>query len=259
MDKDFKLKNLLFIIPHPDDEIVGTCAIIKRFIKQNKNIYLFFLTNGVVPQSSLMFWQKKQHSYMKKIRIFEMKSCIKELGVKGYFYQDIPTRTLKNRIYETFLKIKKIIKSKNIDALFCPAYEGGHQDHDVSNFICSKLKRFCKIFEFSEYNFFDNKINCNLFFDKKVKPKIYFLTNEEKKFKKKCLKIYNSEKNNLNYINVEKESFRPLQRYNYCNPPHSGILFYRRFRFFSWHPRVDGDEPKSVCEIIKNSKIFNLV
>ena len=73
-----------------------------------------------------------------------MKLSAKKLGVKTIYFQNISTRTLKDKIFRTYDKIRKIITSKKIDALFCPAYEGGHQDHDVSNFICSKLKSIAR-------------------------------------------------------------------------------------------------------------------
>ena len=78
----------------------------------------------------------------------------------------------------------------------------------------------------------------------------------EKEFKKNFLKIYKSEKKNLNYIKFNVESFRPLKNYDYSKPAHSGVLFYRRFSLFSWHPRVDGDNPEHVCKKITESKIF---
>ena len=82
------------------------------------------------------------------------------------------------------------------------------------------------------------------------------LTKEEKLFKKKCLEVYESERNNLNYVKINIESFRPIKKYDYSNPPHSVVLFYKIFSFFSWHPRVDADDPKLVCETIVKSKIF---
>ena len=78
----------------------------------------------------------------------------------------------------------------------------------------------------------------------------------EREFKKKCLKFYESEKKNLGYISFEKESFRPIVDYDYSRPAHKGTLFYRRFRFFSWHPRVDSDHPELICDKIKKSEIY---
>ena len=250
------MKNILFIIPHPDDEIVGSCCIIKRYIGENKNIFLFFVTNGVISVNSSWFWNKKKIKNMIDVRKKEMKLSVKKLGVKNIFFQNIPTRTLKYKILETYYKIRKIIVSKKIDTLFCPAYEGGHQDHDVSNFICSKLTSYCKVFEFPEYNYFNKTINCNKFIKNNNNSTIFKLTEEEKEYKRNCLKIYESEKKNLNFININSESFRPLENYDYSRPAHSGVLFYRRFSLFSWHPRVDGDKPRYVCKKIRESKIF---
>ena len=93
-----------------------------------------------------------------------MKKSLNTLGIKKYFLQNISTRMLKENIEITFEKISEIKKKYKIDTIFCPAYEGGHQDHDVANFICSRFKNKCKVYEFAEYNFFDNRIRSNNFF-----------------------------------------------------------------------------------------------
>ena len=92
------MKNILFIIPHPDDEIVGSCCIIKRYIGKKKNIFLFFVTNGVISSGSSWFWNKKQVENMIDIRKKEMKLSAKKLGVKTIYFQNISTRTLKDKI-----------------------------------------------------------------------------------------------------------------------------------------------------------------
>ena len=183
---------------------------------------------------------------------------MKILGIKNFYFQNIPTRTLKTKIEKTYRMLEKIIKEKKIDTLFCPAYEGGHQDHDISNFICSKFVKNCHVYEFPEYNFFKKTINCNSFTEIKGKHYNIELTREEMIFKQKCLDIYKSEKQNLNYIRIFKESYRPIFNYDYSAPPHGGVLFYKRYRFFAWHPRVDSDKPIDICRTILKSKLFDL-
>ncbi len=250
------MKNILFVIPHPDDEIVGTCILIRKLLREKKKISLVFLTNGVISPDQNWFWKKNKYKDFVKMRKNEMIQSLEILNIKKYYYQNIPTRTLKNNISESYKLIYRIIKKNKIDSLFCPAYEGGHQDHDITNFICSRLKNLCKLYEFSEYNFYNRKINSNTFFDSKNNEKIILLNPSQKKFKNKCLSIYNSEKNNLGYINVDKESFRPMVEYDYSQPPHHGTLFYRRYSFFSWHPKVDSSSPYEVSNIILKSNIF---
>ena len=250
------MKNLLFIIPHPDDEIVGSCSIIRRYKHDGKKVFLFFVTNGVLSKEHVWFWEKNQIERMIDIRKKEMKLSVRMLDLEDYFFQNIPTRTLKEKISETYNKIKKIIQLKKIDTIFCPAYEGGHQDHDVSNFICSRLSNICNIYEFPEYNYFNRKINCNSFITKHKNEITLKLSDEEKSFKRKCLQIYESEKKNLNYIKINSESFRPIEKYDYSKPPHRGVLFYRRFSFFAWHPRVDNDNQEIIYNKIIQSEIF---
>lgn len=256
METIIQMNNLLFVIPHPDDELVGCCTIIRRFLNKKKKIHLFFLTNGVVSRESNWFWEKNKIDSKVEQRKSEMMLSVKLLGINNISFQNIPTRTLKNYISKTYIEIKKIIKSKKIDSIFCPAYEGGHQDHDVSNFICSKFVNKHKVYEFPEYNYLDRRINCNTFIKLKGNETIINLTKDEKEFKKKCLKVYRSEKSNLTYIKFEIESFRLLMKYDYLNPPHEGLLFYRRFSLFKWHPRVDGDKPLDIIDKIKRSDIF---
>ena len=103
-----------------------------------------------------------------------MKQSINFFEIKDFYLQNIPTRSLKENIEKTYNKILKIKKNHKIDTIFCPAYEGGHQDHDVANFICSRLKRNCKIYEFAEYNFFKNRVNSNNFFIQTDKDNVIF-------------------------------------------------------------------------------------
>ena len=248
------MKNTLIVIPHPDDEIVGATFIIKKVLKSN-NVVIFFLTNGVISKEDMWLWQRNNHEMIVDKRLKEMLKVIKELKIKRHYIQDIPTRHLKQNIVETFETIKKIIKFNKIDTIFCPAYEGGHQDHDVANFICSKFKKKYNVFEFAEYNYFCNKINCNKFINTINKENIIYLSEEEKNIKRKLLEMYSSEKKNLDYISLEKETYRKIANYDYSLPPHSGRVFYRRFSIFSWHPRVDSDEPKNISNIIINSEI----
>ena len=249
------MKNILFIATHPDDELVGAAFIIKRVLLK-KNLIIFFPTNGVLSKEEMWFWDKRKYEEKKNLRNEEMKKSLRYLGVKKFFKQDIPTRKLKENIKKTFKKINILIKNYKIDTIFCPAYEGGHQDHDISNFICSRLRNNSKIYEYAEYNFSKGKINCNEFIKSTKNEVTIKLSEKEKSEKIRLLEIYNSEKGNLDYLKLDKECYRKLYDYDYSKSPHPGTLFYRRFSFFSWHPRVDSDTPENVIKKIVNSEIF---
>ena len=188
------------------------------------------MTNGVISEELDWFWKRNITSSKIKQRKTEMRSSLKLLGVKDITFQNIPTRTLKDNIYKTYSKIKEITNLKKIDTIFCPAYEGGHQDHDVSNFICSKFINKYKVYEFPEYNYFHRRINCNTFINSKNTDTVINLISEEKNSKKNCLKVYRSEKYNLDFIRFDNEKFRLLAKYDYLRPPHEGVLFLQEIQ-----------------------------
>ncbi len=247
-----KNKNILILAPHPDDEVVGTCAIIKRGLELGQRFYIFFMTNGVISREEMWFFEKKKYSRRLKKRLSEMKRAVKYLGIKKYYLQNIPSRSLKMHIVKTINKIKFIIQNHNITTIFTPAYEGGHQDHDVANFMASKFIKQLNVYEFAEYNNFGGKSVSNTFFGEDLNEEILTLNDKEIFFKKKMLSIYKSETKNLGHIKVVRETFRKLVSYDYSQRPHEGKLFYERFNLFSWHPRVDGTSPEVVCKILKN-------
>ena len=106
-------------------------------------------------------------------------------------------------------------------------------------------------------NFHGQVINTNTFFEKNGSEIVLDLDDRQKLFKTKSMNIYQSEKKNLKYFDLKQECFRPLVNYNYSSPPHDGVLFYRRYSLFSWHPRVDENSPIEICDEIKKSEIFN--
>ena len=231
-------------------------GVVKNFLRKQK-VTLVFVTNGVISPNMNWFWKRKSYKKDVSLRYQEMLKSLTNLSVNDFYLQDIPTRHLKSNIDKSYSFLKGIILEKNIDTVFCPAYEGGHQDHDITNFIASKFQAYCKVFEFPEYNFYGQVINSNTFFETNGSEIVLDLDNKLRLFKTKCMNIYQSEKKNLKYINLKQECFRPLVKYDYSSPPHDGVLFYKRYALFSWHPRVDENSPLDICNEIKNSEIFN--
>ena len=99
-----KNKNILILAPHPDDEVVGTCAIIKRGLELGQRFYIFFMTNGVISREEMWFFEKKKYSRKLNNRLTEMKRALKYLAIKKYYLQNIPSRSLKMHIVRTINK-----------------------------------------------------------------------------------------------------------------------------------------------------------
>ena len=100
------MKNILFIAPHPDDEIVGAAFIIKKILKK-KNVFIFFPTNGLISREKMWPWERYGYQRRLKLRLKEMKRSVKALNIRKFYLQNLPSRTLKDNISKTYIKIKK--------------------------------------------------------------------------------------------------------------------------------------------------------
>ena len=232
-------KSILVLSPHPDDEAVGACIAIKKAREAGAEVTVLHLTNGIPSRDTLWFWDRSKHDAFIDVRLKEAEKVRKELDFSMVLNPRVATRKLKENIESAYQLIRGIISHHDCDTLWTPAYEGGHQDHDTCNFLASKFCVFTDVWEFSEYNFFNSKINSNNFIHKTGSEICIKLSDNEKVFKKKILNIYQSEQKNLNYIKFEQESFRPIKGYDYSKAPHLSPLFYQRFQWVPWHPRVD--------------------
>jgi len=240
-------KRILILIPHPDDEVVGCCAAVGRAHAGGAKLFGAYLTTGVPARECLWKWQRAHYDRRVRRRKDEALSAAKLLDIEPAFFRDIPTRTLKTWLKETRDALIQAVQRFEIDILWAPAYEGGHQDHDTANFLASTLLGFAEVWEFSEYHFFNGKVTSQEFLSPSGTEEILRLEGRERELKRRALSCYRSERGNLRHIRTRQEAFRPLAAYDYTRPPHGGKLFYRRFQWVPRHPRIDYCRPEEVC------------
>ncbi|MGB0684211.1 MAG: PIG-L deacetylase family protein [Magnetovibrionaceae bacterium] len=238
-------QSILILVPHPDDEVVGPLIAGQRAIQQGSSIHLLYLTNGVPARETLWPWHRHRHGERVATRWDEAETVAKLAGFAIAARQDIPTRTLRSHMKQTESLMTEALRSTGADTLWCPAWEGGHQDHDVANALASR-QRSVQVYEFAEYNNAGGSPRLNRFPKDTGKEIVLTLTEEEQAFKKRCLGLYASEKANLSLAGTGLETFRPLPVHDYAALPHEGTLFHARFRRFGWHPRVDETDPLDV-------------
>jgi LmbE family N-acetylglucosaminyl deacetylase len=148
------MNNVVFILSHQDDEF-GVFESIKIAIQKKRNIYILYVTSGVIkksiPKNRNINRDKESLSVLIKLGV--KKKNIIFLGREN----NIPTCYLHNNLEKAYKKIKSILNNLkgNID-LITHAYEGGNEDHDSCNIIVVKLIRSIKkiksAYQFPLYN-----------------------------------------------------------------------------------------------------------
>lgn len=241
-------RRILVLIPHPDDEVVGCCAAIGRAREAGSEVFALYVTTGV-PQPPAP-WRWRYPARVRRRRE-EAKRAAALLGIAPVAFHDVPGRTLKAHLAEARDSVIATMADCGADAVWVPAYEGGHQDHDAANALGWALGDRVAVCEFAEYNFAGGAVRSQAFPETLGAEHEIRLTAQEAELKRKALTIYGSEKGNLSHVEAARECLRPLATYDYTRPPHEGRLFYERFHWVPFrHPRIDFTRPSDVCAVL---------
>jgi LmbE family N-acetylglucosaminyl deacetylase len=244
-------KRILILVPHPDDEVVACCAAIGQAQQADAKIFTLYLTHGCIARETLWAWQRKNYENYVERRREEAAIVARFLGITSLNWPVRPARHLWQDMDGIHNEILIAIEQNAIDQVWVPAFEGGNPDHDALNAIASLLKDKVSVLEFAEYNFLGGKAQSQNFPAANGNEHVLQLTPEERAIKREALKLYKSEKSNLNYVKTEREAYRPLATYLYNHPPHEGKLWYTRFQWVPFkHPRVDFTKPEEVAQSI---------
>ena len=237
----------LILIPHPDDEVVGCAIAMSRARAAGAEISGLYLTTGIPARERVWPWRRSRYAGLVARRREEAQRAAAVLGISPAGFLDWPSRTLKSHLDEAMAAISRTVAERGIDELWTPAWEGGHQDHDVTNFLAAGFAGRMPIREFAEYNLAGGRVRSQSFAQPNGSEDILVLTAEETRFKADLISIYRSERLNLRYVRLERESLRPLAQYDYRAPAHSGRLFCERFQWVPLrHPSVDFEPSSTV-------------
>ncbi len=228
-------RRILILVPHPDDEVVACCAAIGRAQAAGATVFASYLTHGCYDKSLAWPWQRKTHVLRLRRRHQEARQVAVKLGIQPLTWSKRPSRQLWAELPQALEEIQEALEQLEIDQVWVPAYEGGHPDHDALNALGAYLSAMLSVIEFAEYNFMHGTVQNNRFPYPTSDTVVLDLTPDERELKQACLQLYASESRNLRHVPSLRESYRPIMAYDYRQPPHPGLLWYRRFQWVPFH------------------------
>lgn len=240
---------ILVLIPHPDDEVVGCATAIARVRAAGAMVFALYLTTGVPPRECLWPWQRRGYDGRVERRRAEAWAVADLLDIDPIGFATRSARTLASDLDGAHAEIGTALRRVAADALWTPAYEGGHQDHDATNVLASTFATDVAVTEYAEYNLAGGRPRTQQFPTSTGREEVLLLTPAETAQKRRALALYASEGPNLAGagVGVRRECLRPLPRHDYTRPPHPGRPFWARFHWVPFrHPRVDFTPPAAV-------------
>jgi len=236
----FAARRVLILAPHPDDEIVACGIAAARAVAAGSRVFVLHLTTGVPEREAFWPWQRAGHPARLRRRRAEAEAAAALLRLESTGFLPWPSRRLREHLDEAVTAIARALADCGAEALWVPAFEGAHQDHDAANALAASFRNCLPVWEFAAYNFAGGRVYSNRFPAENGGEVVFYLGPAEIAQKRQALACYASERGNLAHIRVEREACRPLAPPDYGMPPHPGKRFRERFHWVPFrHPRID--------------------
>ena len=247
-EEDISNSKILIIGAHQDDEIsmAGELMnkqmkreLINEQMKKSKDVKIIITTNGV-KRNSPNFKQRSNIRKNETIKVLEQLNIKKEsISFFDFFVED--DLKVEKNIKICAKQLFNSIQAIKPDLIIIPAFEGGHPDHDITNYITYRITKKInssniKLLETPLYNnyffsdIFFSKINKFLYIKYKVFPRFipngiqsFILPKEDNDFlekKKELLSMYKSQRpDELIEKFGYRDQFRKFKKHNYSSGP----------------------------------------
>lgn len=129
----FKNKKILFVVAHPDDEVLGPGGTIHMLAKdQSCNIELLILSHGISSRYSSEVSIQESEELFKHNKNIEISAKI--LGISNVTVLDFPDNRFDSvDLLDIVKEVEKKIESYSPDIIFTHHYGDLNQDHQICN------------------------------------------------------------------------------------------------------------------------------
>src|SRR4051812_24154862 len=159
--RDAVTGRVLILAPHPDDEIIACFVAASRLLASGARVSVLHLATGVPPEAVLWRWRRPRYPELVGRRREEALAVSRRLGTEIVGFRVTPARRLRFDLDAASADIALAIARCAAEAIWVPAFEGAHQDHDVVNALAAATAGAVPVWEFATYNFAGGRVRSN--------------------------------------------------------------------------------------------------
>lgn len=229
---------ILLVAAHPDDEIIGAGASLSCW----RDLTVVHVTDGA-PRNhpyapSATFPDRAAYAATRRK---EAQDALAIAGIAAEHIVDLAfvDQEAPFHLREISERIAALIAALRPALIVTHAYEGGHPDHDAT---CFAVHAACRLVTRAEINppglvemtaYFRYGRQCvtSAFLPSGETLAVVELDGTGRARKRRMLQCHKSQGDLVATFPVERECFRPAPDYDFCQPPHSGRLFYEQHDF----------------------------
>ncbi len=226
---------LVVLSAHPDDEVVGAGS---RLARLRRAVFLT-VTDGA-PRDGR---DARRQGFptipaYAAARRRELAEALRLAGINPARAEGlgIPDQEAALRLAALAGQVAARLAQLRPDAVLTHPYEGGHPDHDAAAFAAHAACRLLAgrapvLLEMTSYHNGPGGLTPGVFLPAGEGAEAggeaaVRLTPGERRFKRRLLDCFATQRSVLALFPLEQERFRPAPRYDFTRPPHQGPLFY---------------------------------
>lgn len=230
--------NIVIFAAHQDDGVIMAGGYAMQTIKRSGKVNVFYMFDGEPGNGRKRNITRMNESF----RAWELIG-LEKINIHFLDYDEYFGLNDNNEIEECIDEVVDIFKENRFDIIFIPLYEGGHYQHDITNYIVSRAYLRSgtkgKLYECPEYNayyslnntpekFFSLITKFVPFYEYKSPPlfirkdnRLYLdMSDEELMLKRKMLQAFKTQDvERLLSLYGFKDSYQIYTEYDYSKPP----------------------------------------
>ena len=233
----------LIVAPHPDDETIGAGIWMDR--QRGRHITVLHLTDGsprdLANARASGFQSRRAYAAARRR---ELHTALRLVGVSSsqlrvFSYVDKETYL---HLPELIARLAAILDELQPSLVLCPAYEGGHPDHDSAAFaVAAARRRVSSPFRHREFPLYHAgpggaMVSGEFLHGPHAEVEVCSLSEVEQDKKRAMLRSFTTQQEILKQFRLLHESFRDAPSYDFTRPPHEGKLLYEY-----WNLGVSGE------------------
>jgi len=231
---DTRTRRVLLLAAHPNDEF-GIAATLRRHAQSGDGVWVAWFAHD-------------DRFQVEQRRSAEARTAMERIGVpeEHTLAADLPPVALASQLPEVVAEVRSVVADVEPDLVYCPAYEGGHPDHDALNFAAYEALALAGV-DAREYPIYRKSKHRGLLrrvprFARMIPGSggdsdLRWLDPKEVEFKRDLWRVYRTQRPLfdvlLRFSGDEHRFFateqtRPLPLRDYSKPPHERPLLYEQ-------------------------------
>lgn len=228
---------ILVVVAHPDDEVIGAGALLAEL----SEVSLLHVTDGAPKQMhdarKAGFATRQQYARARRQELLAAMRLARIAPERSVAF-DITDQEASFNLIALAHRMAETLRSLRPQIILTQPYEGGHPDHDATAFVVRAACRLLArngvappaVFEMTAYHIKQGEI-CAFEFLPRSGCTVHtrWLTAEARTLKTGMIGCYQTQQETLRAFPVLLERVRPAPHYDFTSPPHAGRLFYEHF------------------------------